>query len=175
MQNFLTRSAAFKGKDLQKALRVAFHDCETEFIQIAGREGLRDGTTAVVALVQDDTLTVAHVGDSRGVLCRANGTAHGLGEDGGGVRDHAMDDEQREDEQEEEGVGRDDALVGALLEFVCRGRAPDAPIYSGSSSFFSSSISSGLLGFSGSSLVGASIGKPPLSNHLPSAVTVHLL
>ena len=62
MQNFLTRSSAFKGKDLVKALRQAFHDCETEFIQIAGREGLRDGTTAVVALVQDDTLTVAHVG-----------------------------------------------------------------------------------------------------------------
>jgi len=81
MQNFLTRSAAFKGKDLQKALRVAFHDCETEFIQIAGREGLRDGTTAVVALVQDDTLTVAHVGDSRGVLCRANGSAYALTED----------------------------------------------------------------------------------------------
>ena len=81
MQNFLTRSAAYKGKDLVKALKQAFHDCETEFIQIAGREGLRDGTTAVVALVQDDTLTVAHVGDSRGVLCRANGVSYALTED----------------------------------------------------------------------------------------------
>ena len=63
---------------------------------MAGREGLRDGTTAVVALVQvgslisghayralkpsvlvsgqEDRLTLAHVGDSRGVLCRG-GTA----------------------------------------------------------------------------------------------------
>ena len=81
MQNFLTRTSAFREKDLQKALRQAFHDCETEFIQIAGREGLRDGTTAVVALVQDDQLTVAHVGDSRGVLCRANGKALALTQD----------------------------------------------------------------------------------------------
>ena len=27
--------------ELGKALQQAFHDCETEFIQIAGREGLR--------------------------------------------------------------------------------------------------------------------------------------
>ena len=78
MQGFLTGSAGFKANDLSKALQQAFHDCETEFIQIAGREGLRDGTTAIVALVQDDTLTVAHVGDSRGVLCRAHGKALAL-------------------------------------------------------------------------------------------------
>ena len=78
MQGYLTRSAGYKAKDLLKALRQAFHDCETDFIQIAGREGLRDGTTAIVALVQDDTLTIAHVGDSRGVLCRADGKALAL-------------------------------------------------------------------------------------------------
>jgi len=81
MQHFLTRSSAFKGKDLAKALQQAFHVCETEFIQIAGREGLRDGTTAIVALVQDDALTVAHVGDSRGVLCRANGATEVITQD----------------------------------------------------------------------------------------------
>lgn len=81
MHFFLTRSSAFKGKDLAKALQQAFHDCETEFIQIAGREGLRDGTTAVVALVQDEALTVAHVGDSRGVLCRSEGTAVAITQD----------------------------------------------------------------------------------------------
>ena len=78
MQNFVTRSSAFKSRDFVKALQQAFHDCETEFIQIAGREGLRDGTTAVVALVHDEAITVAHVGDSRGVLCRANGAAQAL-------------------------------------------------------------------------------------------------
>jgi len=81
MQGFLTRSSAYKGKDLVKALQQAFHDCETEFIAIAGREGLRDGTTAVVALVQDESLTVAHVGDSRGVLCRADGAAQAITQD----------------------------------------------------------------------------------------------
>jgi len=63
-------SAAFKKLDIVKALKQAFHQTETEFLNIAGREGLRDGTTAIVAVVQEDTLTVAHVGDSRGVLCR---------------------------------------------------------------------------------------------------------
>ena len=81
MQDLVTRSSSFQGKDLVKALKQAFHDCETEFIQIAGREGLRDGTTAVVALVQDDALTIAHVGDSRGVLCRKNGQALALTQD----------------------------------------------------------------------------------------------
>ena len=81
MQTFLTRSSAFKAGDLVKGLRQAFHDCEAEFIQVAGREGLRDGTTAVVALVQDDTLTIAHVGDSRAVLCRKNGKAEAITQD----------------------------------------------------------------------------------------------
>ena len=30
----------------------AFHEVELEFLSIAGREGLRDGTTAVVALLE---------------------------------------------------------------------------------------------------------------------------
>ena len=35
----------------------------------------------MVALVQDEALTVAHVGDSRGVLCRANGETHAITQD----------------------------------------------------------------------------------------------
>ena len=62
----------------------AFHETEHEFLNIAGREGLRDGTTAVCAVIQkgqgEETLTVAHVGDSRGVLCRA-GLAVAITED----------------------------------------------------------------------------------------------
>jgi len=73
MEGYLTRSAAFKARDLVKALHSAFHECESDFVNIAGREGLRDGTTAVVALVEETKLTIAHVGDSRGVLCRAGG------------------------------------------------------------------------------------------------------
>lgn len=81
MHGFLTRSKAFQAKDAVQGLQQAFHDCEAEFIQIAGREGLRDGTTAIVALIHDDALTVAHVGDSRGVLCRAGGTAEAITQD----------------------------------------------------------------------------------------------
>jgi serine/threonine protein phosphatase PrpC len=81
MHGFLTRSKAFQAKDAMQGLAQAFHDCEAEFIQIAGREGLRDGTTAIVALLHDDALTVAHVGDSRGVLCRAGGTALAITQD----------------------------------------------------------------------------------------------
>ena len=81
MHGFLTRSKAFQAKDAVPGLQQAFHDCEAEFIQIAGREGLRDGTTAIVALIHDDTLSVAHVGDSRGVLCRAGGTAEAITQD----------------------------------------------------------------------------------------------
>ena len=73
MEGYLTRSSSFKGRDLVKALSEAFSNCEADFISIAGREGLLDGTTAVVALVEESALTVAHVGDSRGVLCRAGG------------------------------------------------------------------------------------------------------
>lgn len=47
----------------------------------AEQEGLRDGTTAVVALVQDDCLHVSHVGDSRAVLCRASGRTQALTQD----------------------------------------------------------------------------------------------
>ena len=58
-----------------RAAAQAFHETEREFLNIAGREGLRDGTTAVCAVIQrgkkEEVLTVAHVGDSRGVLCRA--------------------------------------------------------------------------------------------------------
>lgn len=81
MQGFLTASPAFKHHDLKQALLQAFSDCEGEFIQIAGREGLRDGTTAVVALVEEQVLTIAHVGDSRGVLCRASGTTIAITQD----------------------------------------------------------------------------------------------
>ena len=81
MQGFLVAAKAFKQRDLREALTQAFYDCESEFIQIAGREGLRDGTTAVVCLVEDKSLTVAHVGDSRGVLCRAGGRTVAITQD----------------------------------------------------------------------------------------------
>ena len=84
MHQHLVKSSGFKANDMISALRQAFQETEREFLNIAGRESLRDGTTAVCAVVQrgakEDTLTVAHVGDSRGVLCRA-GCAMAITED----------------------------------------------------------------------------------------------
>ena len=54
MHERLVKSESFGGggRNLMKALRDAFHAVESEFLGIAGREGLRDGTTAVVVLVR---------------------------------------------------------------------------------------------------------------------------
>jgi len=73
MPSFLASSKEFKAKDLVEALKTAFQATEDAFIEKAGRESLRDGTTAVVALVDTSAVTVAHVGDSRAVMCRADG------------------------------------------------------------------------------------------------------
>jgi len=70
MHKVLVKSKGWRAKDYSKALEQAFCEVEKQFLGIAERDGLSDGTTAVVALIQDTLLTVAHVGDSRGVLCR---------------------------------------------------------------------------------------------------------
>ena len=80
MADRVLKSDGFKLKDHCAALEASFEQVEKEFLGLAERDGLSDGTTAVVALVQADRLTVAHVGDSRGVLCR-NGNALALTQD----------------------------------------------------------------------------------------------
>uniref|UniRef100_A0A7S0J6S1 PPM-type phosphatase domain-containing protein n=1 Tax=Calcidiscus leptoporus TaxID=127549 RepID=A0A7S0J6S1_9EUKA len=80
MHKCLIKSKAFQSRDHIKALEQAFLDVENQFLRIAEREGLSDGTTALVALIEDANLTVAHVGDSRGVLCR-DGAAIAITED----------------------------------------------------------------------------------------------
>ena len=75
MHKHFVKSSGYKANDIVRALQEAFHATELEFLNIAWREGLRDGTTAVCAVLHpgegsETTLTVAHVGDSRGVLCR---------------------------------------------------------------------------------------------------------
>ena len=73
MHKHLAKSKAFKVRDIATALQQVFYETEREFLNIAGREGLRDGTTAVVAVLhkqpqeKTETLHMAHVGDSRGV------------------------------------------------------------------------------------------------------------
>lgn len=70
MQARLQASPGFGKRDYAAGLLQAFSEVERDFLALAERDGLSDGTTAVVALVEPTVLTVAHVGDSRGVLCR---------------------------------------------------------------------------------------------------------
>jgi hypothetical protein len=52
------------------AFSAAFLEIDRLFLDIARSEGLRDGTTALVALLRENRLHVGWVGDSRGILCR---------------------------------------------------------------------------------------------------------
>ena len=130
MHGFLLRSKGFQNRDTTSGLQQAFHDCEAEFIQIAGREGLRDGTTAVVCLVQDESLTVAHVGDSRGVLCREGGKALAI------TQDHKpeLEAEKR----------RIEALGGFVSYIGCwrKRNPPQPPAFGAESCVFSTSLDS---------------------------------
>lgn len=66
---------------LEAALVSAFEEADEEIIATAQQTGRRYGTTAVCALFLGGRLHVAHVGDSRAVLCRGD-AAVGL------TRDH---------------------------------------------------------------------------------------
>lgn len=65
---------------LEAALKSAFEEADSEIIATAEQAGTHYGTTAVCALFWGGRLHVAHVGDSRAVLCRG-ATAVGLTQD----------------------------------------------------------------------------------------------
>eukprot|EP01103_Thecamoeba_quadrilineata_P005364 TRINITY_DN1517_c0_g1_i2.p1 TRINITY_DN1517_c0_g1~~TRINITY_DN1517_c0_g1_i2.p1 ORF type:complete len:165 (+),score=29.03 TRINITY_DN1517_c0_g1_i2:256-750(+) len=60
----------FFGYDPKDALRRAILQIEEEFVSIASRENLQDGTTAVIAMILGQKLIVANVGDSEAIICR---------------------------------------------------------------------------------------------------------
>lgn len=60
-------------KDPVEALKNGFLRTDEEYLQIANRKNVEDGTTAVVMLTQGDEMFVAHAGDSRAVLVHRNG------------------------------------------------------------------------------------------------------
>ena len=83
----LLKQKSWKEKNYQKALRDAIFKTDKDFLQIAKSTLSNCGTTALVALFDQENsqMLVANVGDSRCVLCR-NGSDYPLsqGEEGGG-------------------------------------------------------------------------------------------
>jgi protein phosphatase 1L len=76
--------------EIPVGLYKAFLKAEAQFCQVAKVAGWNDGSTGVVSVVHGHQLTLAHIGDSRAVLCRGK-TAIEL------TADHKPD---RPDEQE---------------------------------------------------------------------------
>eukprot|EP00607_Mallomonas_marina_P003827 CAMPEP_0182431034 /NCGR_PEP_ID=MMETSP1167-20130531/45832_1 /TAXON_ID=2988 /ORGANISM="Mallomonas Sp, Strain CCMP3275" /LENGTH=272 /DNA_ID=CAMNT_0024616883 /DNA_START=265 /DNA_END=1083 /DNA_ORIENTATION=- len=60
-------------EDSSRALTNAFHRTENEFLEIARRFNLMDGSTAVVSLIHNRKVTVANAGDSRCIIVQRHG------------------------------------------------------------------------------------------------------
>jgi protein phosphatase 2C family protein 2/3 len=63
--------------EMTKALDIAFRRIEEDFLQKAKKDDLKDGTTAIVAVFNEDKLIVGNIGDSELILSK-NGKAHSL-------------------------------------------------------------------------------------------------
>jgi protein phosphatase 1L len=55
------------------AMKNAFHKVDKNFVEKGKKQGLSDGTTAVVAVISNNQITVANAGDSRGIVVQKNG------------------------------------------------------------------------------------------------------
>jgi serine/threonine protein phosphatase PrpC len=60
--------------DLKLAIREGFQRTEQEFLDIARKDNMGDGTTALIAFIKRGKLYIGNIGDSEAVLSR-NGTA----------------------------------------------------------------------------------------------------
>jgi len=71
LHQYIMESSYFHS-NIRKAIKEGFKQTEEEFLELAKRDNFGDGTTAIVAFLVKNTLTVGNVGDSEGVLCRGN-------------------------------------------------------------------------------------------------------
>jgi len=69
LHTFVFQSPNFK-TDIKGAIKEGFDKTEADFLKIAEKHTLSDGTTALVAFIVRNRLYIGSVGDSEGVLCR---------------------------------------------------------------------------------------------------------
>ncbi|CAH1780661.1 unnamed protein product [Owenia fusiformis] len=78
MVRLLKAALAGSTEDLSALLTEEFLYVDKQLLAIEKATNEVSGTTALIAMVKDNILTVANVGDSRGVLCDCNGKAVAL-------------------------------------------------------------------------------------------------
>ena len=66
----LLRNSNPSAIDFETFLVSALRDADDAFLRVAKERGLKDGSTATIAVLHDRAVTVANVGDSRGILVR---------------------------------------------------------------------------------------------------------
>jgi protein phosphatase 1L len=69
LPDILMQQAGYE-QNLPSALQQAYHATNDEFLKVAERLKLHDGSTGITAILRDMKLTVANVGDCRAVLIR---------------------------------------------------------------------------------------------------------
>lgn len=57
-------------KEVAEAMSLSFAEIDRKFLDLARQEHLKDGTTALIALLRNNTLHMGWAGDSRGILSR---------------------------------------------------------------------------------------------------------
>lgn len=67
--------------DMSTALKSAYEATDEDYLKKTAADFCDDGCTGVTAVVRDRQVWVAHVGDSRAILCKSNGAVVALTED----------------------------------------------------------------------------------------------